>query len=531
MAAQLHFGTGDSVGFGTVDAGTSTTASFNRSALSNMQIGDLLVAYIHCQTGLTGQSITAPSGWIAYGPQPGSPNWPTSRLASIYYYPITSQAALNAIPIVLTWTFSVASQRVACVVARATGIDLDNIEDAEAAAVTGGATNATSVNIGGITAVHTETLLVGAAYHHNSASTVSPTTTAFLTNFQEYKTAASGSALANSGVALGYEALSASGATGSRTVTFDQAATASGGFLVSFRAGNWTPPAPVGLAIKYTSAPDTLTDGQLFYTSATDTLAVPTEIRPFPAGYSSVTAMLAANPFYIAHRGGSLNWPEMSLHAYTQAGFWGVGALEISVARTSDGVWFGLHDATLDRTSGTTGFVAAEHTWAEVQAYQITAAATTDPAQSTRPYATFQDIVAAYYDSHVFLVDIKDAAAYRDELLDIMDAMPGTPTDKFVSKYYGPATTWAISARARGYKTWGYFYEVNAGSLATYEGFYDILGMEYGASAPTWTTITSFGKPVIGHVIADSTQATTALSRGAVGLMVSGVQQVIPRST
>jgi len=531
MAAQLHFGAGDSVGFGTVDAGTAATASFNRSSLSNMQIGDLLVAYIHCQSGATGQSITAPSGWIQYGPIPGSPSWPTSRLASIYYYPIKSQSDLNAIPTTLTWNFSITGQRIACVVARATGIDLDNIEDVEATSVTAGAANATSVAAASITTVQAETLLVGVAYHHNSASTTSPSTTSFMTAFQEYKTAATGSTLANSGVALGYQSLSSAGATGTRTASFTTAATASGGFLVSFRAGNWTPPAPVGLDIQYTSAPNTLSNGQLFYTSATDTLSVPAEIRPFPTGYASVTAMLAQNPFYLAHRGGSANWPEMSLYAYTQAGFWGVGALELSLQRTSDGVWFGLHDASLDRRSGTTGFIASEHTWAEVQAYQITAAETTDVTQPTRPYATFQEIIDAYYDSHIFFIDVKDALSYRNELLDMMDAMPGDTTEKFVAKYYGPATTWAISARARGYKTWGYFYEVNAANLATYQSFYDILGMEYGASASTWTTVTSFGKPVIGHVIANSTQATAAFAGGAVGLMVSGVQQVIPRST
>ena len=136
-----------------------------------------------------------------------------------------------------------------------------------------------------------------------------------MTAFQEYKTAATGSTLANSGVALGYAVHSSAGATGTYTATFDSAASASGGFLVAFRAGEWTPPPPVGLDISFTSAPDTLASGQLFFTSATDTLSVPAEVRPFPDGYATVTQMLADTPFYLAHRGGSANWPEMSLHA------------------------------------------------------------------------------------------------------------------------------------------------------------------------------------------------------------------------
>src|SRR5690606_1136795 len=107
----------------------------------------------------------------------------------------------------------------------------------------------------------------------------------------------------------------------------------------------------------------------------------------------------------------------------------------------------------------------------------------------------------AYYASHVIFVDPKEAIAHASELLDMMDALPGDPTQRLVAKYYGPSTTWADLARARGYKAWGYFYEVNSGVLATYEGSYDILGMEYNASASVWTTITGFGKPVIGHVV------------------------------
>ena len=46
-APQLHFGTGDSVTFGSTNAGgVGTTQSFSKSSLSNMQVGDLLVAWL-----------------------------------------------------------------------------------------------------------------------------------------------------------------------------------------------------------------------------------------------------------------------------------------------------------------------------------------------------------------------------------------------------------------------------------------------------------------------------------------------------
>ena len=96
----------------------------------------------------------------------------------------------------------------------------------------------------------------------------------------------------------------------------------------------------------------------------------------------------------------------------------GVNALEVSLARSSDGVWFGLHDKTLDRTSGTHGFVAAEHSWAQISKLRITAAETTDPTQPTRPYLRFEELAQAYARTHTIFVDPKVVSPqYFPELL------------------------------------------------------------------------------------------------------------------
>jgi glycerophosphoryl diester phosphodiesterase len=55
-------------------------------------------------------------------------------------------------------------------------------------------------------------------------------------------------------------------------------------------------------------------------------------------------SLLDTRPFYVAHRGGSADWPEQSMLAYRSAVACGVDALEVSLARSADGVWFGLHD-------------------------------------------------------------------------------------------------------------------------------------------------------------------------------------------
>lgn len=269
----------------------------------------------------------------------------------------------------------------------------------------------------------------------------------------------------------------------------------------------------------------------LYYIGSSRPLT-PTQIIRAGDGYSDVTTMLASNPFYVAHRGGSRSWPEMSLYAYTQSVFKGFGALEISLARTSDGVWFGLHDATLDRTSGVTGVTASTITWAQVQTYQILGSTCADnPTQPDRPYMRWEEIIAAYYPSHVIFVDPKNALSYRSELMTMMNALPGTPQNHLVCKYYGveggPSNTgWAKLAADNGYHRWGYFYQADAANFAAYQGRWDILGMDYTADQPTWNTILSYGKLVIGHILPDQASVTTARTEGAIGLMVSGANAI-----
>lgn len=280
-------------------------------------------------------------------------------------------------------------------------------------------------------------------------------------------------------------------------------------------------------------ASDGIREARAFYISASGP-AIPSQIAHVGTGYATVSDMLAATPFYVAHRGGSRSYPEMSLHAYTQSIVNGYRALELSLARTSDGVWFGLHDTTLDRTSGVTGVTASAITWAQVQTYNILGSMAADnPSQPNRPYMRWEEIIAAYYPSHIIFVDPKVALSYRAELLTMMDALPGTPQDHLVAKYYGVEggagnTGWAKDAADHGYERWGYFYQADAANFATYQGRWTILGMDYNADQTTWNSILSYGKPVIGHICPDAAAVSTALTKGASGLMVSGTAAVNP---
>lgn len=256
-----------------------------------------------------------------------------------------------------------------------------------------------------------------------------------------------------------------------------------------------------------------------------------TILRPTASG-KLVAPMLASKPFYVAHRGGSADWPEMSMQGYRNSVAKGVDGLEISLSRTSDGVWFGLHDATLDRTSGTKGFIASEHTWSEVRRYKISPPKTPGPSGAPQPYIRVEELIDAYAGTHTIFIDPKEAAPkHYGELLAIMERGIDKPTQSFVAKSYCTGLAWAAAARERGYKTWGYYYAANNADrptlLPSTQGNWDLLGMDYGGSAEAWAAVKAFHKPVIGHVVPTYKAAQDALAKGAQGLMVSGVVEVL----
>lgn len=263
------------------------------------------------------------------------------------------------------------------------------------------------------------------------------------------------------------------------------------------------------LTVTYSSAQDS--NGWAVQVAIPSTAPVVT-----PPGFSSVIQMLATPGATWAHRGGSTNWPEMSKYAYEQAALAGYGALEFSANRTSDGVWVGCHDASLNRTSQTTGLAnISAMTWAQVQTYQNSLNAAGTP----RPYYRLDQFLDDFTGTHVAIVDPKYAiGTYNTEFLNLLDAHGGNT--KIVVKFYGVgagATVLADAATARGYQTWGYFYDtdVTGGGLAADQSHWSLLGMNYDAAQSAWDAVLGYGKPVVGHIAASQANYNTAMSRGA----------------
>jgi hypothetical protein len=263
-----------------------------------------------------------------------------------------------------------------------------------------------------------------------------------------------------------------------------------------------------------------------FWNGATMLPLVP-PLLVIPEGYANVADMLSRPMIYMAHRGGSADYPEMSLRAYTQSAVEGFGCLEWSTQRTIDGVFIGCHDPYINRVVGLPGtdLVVANMTWAAIQEYLIIPPAE-HPERTSQPFMRIEELIEAYGPSHVLMIDPKNVgSANYAALLDIMDA--GGGPERFLGKWVGSNQTWSDALHARDYQAWGAFYDTDDQATVTATQVqWDLLGFNYGASQVDWDFITSFGKPVYAHVCPNQAAVDTGVSRGAVGAQVSGIEAV-----
>jgi len=257
----------------------------------------------------------------------------------------------------------------------------------------------------------------------------------------------------------------------------------------------------------------------------------PASAAMVPGGAYSVANLFARPGFVMAHRGGSVDWAEMTARAYTESVFRSVDALEVSVNRTADGVWFGLHDQTLLRTSGV-DLDPLTMTWDQVRGYLCAPPADGDATFGARPYMRLVDLLAAYATSHVIFLDPKyrAGAQWRDELYSVVESVVPNAQQHVVIKYSGGGTSLADDASARGYSTWGYFYQSEyladpAGVLAN-AAHWTYLGLDISAPQGTWDVFHATGKTVLGHIAATLIAYQTAIAKGAGGVMSSGVRAI-----
>lgn len=235
---------------------------------------------------------------------------------------------------------------------------------------------------------------------------------------------------------------------------------------------------------------------------------------------SPLQRWLSAPLVEIAHHGGSASWPPASPLAYRNAVAWSPElALEFSARRTADGVWVGSEDATTGAVYGT-DLTIATSTWD-----QLSALRSLDGGQPMSRLDT--DLLDVAPADRVLFVDDKDDA-HVDELLDLLD-QHGGPGRTVIKSYWKTVTT-PTEAHRRGYQTWGYYYADEMDQFAATQARFDLLGINASAPVPTYQQMLATGKRVIAHIIRSPAQAEQARSRGATGLMVADVEQVVPQT-
>lgn len=233
-------------------------------------------------------------------------------------------------------------------------------------------------------------------------------------------------------------------------------------------------------------------------------------------------------PFYAAHRTGGANWPELTLYGLQQCLAWGVKAVELSVWKTADDVWVCHHDHNTARMTGA-NINIYDATWAELSGLTTTAEFTDDPGQPRRPIMRLDTALDALPPNVIAYIDDKTTMNVGS-LLDLLDTYPNA-RGRFVFKQFMAQWAQADAARARGYRTWGIYYDAEIVTAPTRTGSFDTLGMNFNATQEHWNAALATGKPVMGHIILNPSQKTSAQSKGASGFMVSSVKTVIPRAT
>lgn len=244
---------------------------------------------------------------------------------------------------------------------------------------------------------------------------------------------------------------------------------------------------------------------------------------PAPDG-TPVDTFLATRPFYVAHRLGGTEYPEHTMQGMNAAIDAGFTAFEFSTYRTRDGVFIGSHDWTTERTTGQRHEIW-DTDWATIQTLN----------QPAGPIMRLEDVVAAMPEGSVLVLDHKATSAsstYNEgdrrsesELFDLLNTLFDNPTERVIWKLFAYSDSYQRAAE-RGYKTMCMLYP---GEVADADlNRWDILGMEYNAPQKIWDTLLATGKSTIAHIIVNSGQSATGLSRGAHGLMSSVPSVVAP---
>lgn len=246
----------------------------------------------------------------------------------------------------------------------------------------------------------------------------------------------------------------------------------------------------------------------------------------------TVATLTQQNPFYIAHRGGAGDWPEMTAYGYEQAATLpGLQAMSISVCRTADGVLVCSSDTTTKRLTGRDLTILKED-WSTLSQLTVTASQTTNPRQPRRPFARFDDVIDAHIDRFVFFVEpqVSEAAGNLMAKLISMDQ-----PERIVWKQPITSSRFA-EAKRHGFATWAYVLDEPAHTghnlvrLAASDTI-DMLGTSRARADAFISKVAmaaaSNQKKMIGWDVKDDQDRARLLKLGCNGIASSTIREIL----
>lgn len=240
-------------------------------------------------------------------------------------------------------------------------------------------------------------------------------------------------------------------------------------------------------------------------------------------GRFTIPDLLSAPSFFIAHRGSGDNWPEHTMHAYSQAAAAGLKSIEVSVSATRDGVLVCHHDLNTKRLTGI-DLTIGRASYAAVASLQNDARPWLGPATALEPIPRLTDVLDRFAGSHVIFLEDKQGTN-AELVLDLLDAYPAA-REHIVWKQ--PAESSAHSrASAEGYTTWGYLTSPDHDRIAALVPLVDLLGIHHTAPEDLVRELVDSGKPVIAWEVHRRSEHARLRELGVRGFICSNVRHVL----
>lgn len=502
-------------------AGSSTAVgSIAVSRPAGAQNGDWLVAALRSQSNVSSADFTS-SGWTRLT-VPFVASQDNGRVMGLYYRPVTN---IGTEPSTYTFTHTGMNSRVAAAIfiVRPTSGWTLHVGEYSSPYVGVAATNGRTAAAYSVT----HDSLVLAFWAGEFSASVSETPNTLPSGYSATVSPFSGGLLSQSRTAgwVG-QRNQTTGSVGAATLTWASAPSGAGAMSVSiWEEDTNVGPGPTLVTSLWTGSAEVTAAAYLWDGSAEQNVSQLLAI-PKPDQHYSISQMendISLNKDVTwAHRGGSANWSEMTMRAYTNAVWWGAKALEISVCVSADGVFIMSHDTTLDRVTGTNlGAIST------LNASQMLGLPVIEP-QGGGVVGRLEDVLDSYSDL-LLIIDNKTGAQYQAFMTLIKQHVPDWQNQVILKIDGASSASRFAEAQTAGFKTAAYFYDsTSAQKIIDNMPYTDYPGLNNSAAQSYWNTLLAYNKPIWGHVLQTTSNYTEAKTKGAKIFQCANVKTLIP---